>query len=67
MSQDYKKTITQNKKATFNYFIEERMEAGIVLTGTEMKSLRLGKVNIEDAHASNSGNEVFLYNSYIAE
>lgn len=64
---DYKKVISQNRKASFNYFIEERLEAGIILKGTELPSLRLGKVNIEDSHAVNKGNEVYLYNSYIAE
>ncbi len=64
---EYKKVVTQNKKAIFNYFIEERFEAGIILKGSEVKSLRQNKVSIEDSHAANSGNEVFLYNSHIAE
>ena len=64
---DYKKTIAQNKRALFNYFIEERFEAGIMLKGSEVKSLRLGKASIEDSHATNSGEEMFLYNSHIAE
>ncbi len=64
---EYKKIITQNKKALFNYFIEERLEAGIILKGSELKSLRQGKVSIEDSHAANAGNELFLYNCYIAE
>lgn len=61
------KVICSNKKAHFNYFIENVFEAGIVLVGSEVKSLRLGKGNIEDAHASASGNELFLYNMHIAE
>lgn len=64
---EYKKIIAQNKKAVFNYFIEERIEAGIVLTGSEVQSLRQGKASIEDSHAENSGNEIFLYNCHIAE
>jgi SsrA-binding protein len=64
---EYKKVIAQNKKAFFHYFIEERFEAGIVLKGSEVKSLRLGKASIEDAHAAVSGSELFLYNSHIAE
>ena len=61
------KIIATNRKASFNYFIEERIEAGIILKGSEVKSLRLGKASIEDSHAENSGNEVFLYNCHIAE
>lgn len=63
----YKKIIAQNKQATFNYFIEEKFEAGLILKGSEVQSLRQGKVSIVDAHASNEGNDIFLYNSYIAE
>ncbi len=64
---DYKKLIAQNKKANFEYFIEERLEAGIVLTGSEVKSARQGRVTIADTHAAMSGNELFLYNCHIAE
>ncbi|WP_425364445.1 SsrA-binding protein SmpB [Candidatus Tisiphia endosymbiont of Mystacides longicornis] len=64
---EYKKVIAQNKKEYFNYFIEEKIEAGIILTGSEVKSLRQGKASIEDSHAENSANEVFLYNCHIAE
>ena len=61
------KVIARNKKATFDYFIEERYEAGIVLTGSEVKSLRLGKVNIVDSHADYSNNAIMLYNCHIQE
>lgn len=62
------KIISQNKKALFNYFIEEKLEAGICLKGSEVKSIRNGKVNIVDAHAAfNAHNELYLYNSHIAE
>jgi len=64
---EYKKVIAQNKKALFNYFIEERLEAGIVLKGSEVQSLRQGKSSIEESHAADTGNEVFLYNCHIAE
>ena len=59
--------IAQNKKATFNYFITERLEAGIVLTSSEVKSIRSGGVNLVDSHAASAGNELFLYNCHIAE
>jgi SsrA-binding protein len=64
---EYKKVIAQNKKALFNYFIEERLEAGIVLKGSEVQSLRQGKASIEESHAADTGYEVFLYNCHIAE
>lgn len=62
-----KKFIAQNKKASFEYFIEERFEAGVVLTGSEVKSLRIGKVSIADTHAAIDKGELFLYNCHIAE
>jgi len=55
-----------NRKARHNYTIEDEIEAGIVLTGTEVKSLRQGKANLNDAYASQKGNEIELINSYIA-
>jgi SsrA-binding protein len=61
-----KQIIANNKKASFNYFLEHKIEAGVVLLGSEVKSLRLGKANIEDAYASYSNNELFLYNSHIS-
>lgn len=61
------KVIARNKRALFEYFIEERFEAGIVLSGSEVKSIRLGKANIEDSHASFSGSEMVLYNMHISE
>ena len=64
---DYKKIIAKNKKASFEYFIEERFEAGIILTGSEVKSIRNGKVTIADTHAAMNKNELFLYNCHIAE
>jgi SsrA-binding protein len=61
-------TIAINRKARYEYTIEEEFEAGIVLTGTEVKSLRSGRANIADAHAAgNKTGEIWLFNSYIAE
>jgi len=61
-----RKLIAQNKKASFDYFIEETYEAGIVLTGTEIKSVRAGKVNLKDSFARIEKGEVFLYNMHIS-
>ena len=55
-------TIARNRRARFDYHILETWEAGIVLTGTEVKALRAGKANISDAYAVVNGNEVFLLN-----
>lgn len=60
------KVVAQNKKATHDYFIEETYEAGIVLTGTEIKSIRAGKANIKDAFARIKNGEVFLWNAHIS-
>ena len=56
-----------NKRARFDYFIEEEIEAGIVLTGTEIKSVRDGKCNIKDCYGVVRNGEVFLLNMYIAQ
>lgn len=61
------KTIAQNKKARHEYFIEETYEAGIVLKGTEIKSIRAGRINLKDSHARIDRNgEVQLVNMHIA-
>ncbi|NMM44187.1 SsrA-binding protein SmpB [Rhodospirillaceae bacterium KN72] len=60
-------TVAVNRRARHDYAIEEEFEAGIVLTGTEVKSLRLGTVNLSDAYAAPKGNSVFLHNLYIGE
>lgn len=57
----------KNKKAYFDYFIEEELEAGIVLKGTEIKSIREGKANIKDCYAIVKNNEIFLLNMYISK
>jgi SsrA-binding protein len=59
--------VAQNRKARYNYFIEDTLEAGIMLTGTEVKSLRSGKSNITDAHAAESKGELWLFNLHIPE
>ena len=56
-----------NRQARHNYFIDEVLEAGIMLAGTEVKSLRQGKGNIGDAYASDKGGEIWLYNVNIPE
>ena len=61
------KIITLNRKASYNYFFEELYEAGIVLKSSEIKSIRLGKVNIAESYAVDKEGEIFLVNSHIAE
>lgn len=60
------KLIAQNKKATFDYFIIEQLEVGIALTGTEIKSIRKGKVQLKDSFAKITNGEVFLWNVHVA-
>ena len=60
------KIISNNRKARFNYFFKEFFEAGIVLKGSEVKSIREGKVNISDAYAVDINGEFFLINSHIS-
>ncbi len=60
-----KKIVCQNKKAAFDYFIDEVYEAGMVLIGPEVKSLREGRANLVDSYARVKGGEVFLYNMHI--
>ena len=60
------KIICLNRKASFNYFFEDLLEAGIVLKGSEIKSIRDGKVNIADSYAVEKNGEIVLINSHIA-
>ncbi|CEG28951.1 SsrA-binding protein SmpB [Bacillus sp. B-jedd] len=60
------KTVAQNKKAYHDYFIEETYEAGIVLQGTEIKSIRAGKVQLKDSYARIHNGEMFLYSVHIS-
>ena len=59
------KIISNNRKARFNYFFKEFFEAGIVLLGSEVKSLRDGKVNISESYAFDENGEIYLVNSHI--
>lgn len=60
------KVVATNRKAFHDYFIEEKFEAGIVLQGTEVKSLREGRVNLQDSYASVRDSEVFLHNCHVS-
>jgi len=62
---EHKKIITENRKARHNYFIEDIYEAGMVLVGTEVKSLRIGRVNLKDSYAKIKNGEVFVYQMHI--
>ena len=59
------KIVCNNRKARFNYFFHELIEAGIVLKGSEVKSLRDGKANITESYASDHNGEIYLINSHI--
>lgn len=61
------KIVADNRKARHNYEIGETFEAGVALSGTEVKSLRQGKATIGEAYAGEYGGEMFLYNAYIPE
>ncbi len=63
----YGKIVAENRKARFNYEIIDTFETGLVLTGTEVKSLREGKANIAESYASEEGGELWLINSYVPE
>ena len=60
------KLVAQNKKAYHDYFIEETLEAGIALTGTEVKSLRVGRANLRDSYAAVEKGELFLIGTHIS-
>ena len=66
MSKDNFKLIANNKKAYFDYFIEDKYEAGIALAGTEVKSLRMGKCSIKEAFIRIEKGEVYAYNMHIS-
>ncbi|QSX06247.1 SsrA-binding protein SmpB [Sedimentibacter sp. zth1] len=63
---DNVKSLAKNRKATFEYFIEDKYEAGIVLVGTEVKSIRQGMMNIKDSYAEVKNGEVFVNNMHIS-
>ncbi|GIP40252.1 SsrA-binding protein [Paenibacillus sp. J31TS4] len=60
------KVLAQNKKASHDYFIEETYECGLVLTGTEIKSIRNGKANLNDSFATIRNGEAFIHNMHIS-
>ena len=64
---DGRTRIAENRRARFDYHIEDTMEAGIALTGTEVKSLRSGQANIAESYASAENGGIFLVNAYIPE
>lgn len=66
MADNGKKSITRNRKAFHNYFVDEEYEAGMVLLGTEVKSLRDGKVQLLDAYGRFEGNELYLVHAHIS-
>ena len=64
---DKKKVVAENRRARFDYFVDDRMEAGIALTGTEVKALRQGEGSIAESYATINDEEVWLINSHIPE
>jgi SsrA-binding protein len=66
MSDTSIKVICKNRKARFNFEIEDTLEAGIALVGSEVKSLRLGKANLSDSYAKIRGDELFLVDAHIS-
>jgi SsrA-binding protein len=62
-----RKLIAENRRARYDYFIEETLEAGLSLTGSEVKSLRQGRANVAESYAAVEGREIMLVNAYIPE
>jgi SsrA-binding protein len=60
------KILSDNRRAGYEYHLQERFEAGLVLTGTEVKSARAGKIQLRDSYAEIAGNEAWLVNSHIS-
>ncbi len=67
MESKHIKIVTENRKARHEYFIEDEYEAGMVLKGTEVKSLRNGRANLKDSYARIKNGEVFVYQMHISE
>ncbi|MDP4147150.1 MAG: SsrA-binding protein SmpB [Bacillota bacterium] len=65
-SKSENKTLAENRKARHDYFIEEAMEAGIELVGTEVKSIRAGKANLKDSYAEIRNGEIFVCNMHVS-
>ena len=62
----FEKAVVTNRKAYHDYFIEDKVEAGIMLQGTEVKSMREGRVNLQDSYASVKDGEIFLHHCHIS-
>jgi len=62
-----RRVVADNRQARYNYAIGDKIEAGIQLTGTEVKSLRQGRTNLSDAYAGAQGDQLYLFNAYIPE
>lgn len=67
MTSEHKKILTENRKARHDYFIDDEYEAGMVLVGTEVKSLRIGRVNLKDSYAKIKNGEVFVHQMHIGQ
>ena len=67
MTSEHKKILTENRKARHDYFIDDEYEAGMVLVGTEVKSLRLGRINLKDSYAKIKNGEVFVHQMHIGQ
>jgi len=65
-NQTHKKNIAENRKARHEYFVIDEYEAGMVLKGTEVKSLRMGRANLKDSYAKIENGEVFIYQMHIS-
>lgn len=65
--EEAKKYAAQNRRARFDFFIDDVLEAGIMLTGSEVKSLRGGRASVNEAYAGLKGGELYLFNAYIPE
>jgi SsrA-binding protein len=65
MSPEHVKVIATNRRARFDYFVESKLEAGIALTGTEVKSLREGSAQLSDSYAIGKNGELWLFNAQI--
>lgn len=63
----HKKVVAENRKARYNYFIDDTIETGMVLKGTEVKSLRDGRINIKDAYAKIKNGEIWVHQMHIGE
>lgn len=67
MAEPERRVAADNRRARHDYFIDEHFEAGLMLQGTEVKSLRTGKANLSDSYAGEQKGELFLFNAYIPE